>query len=281
MILHERLKCGWLFVGGLYLLVATGAVQAGPFSWFKSLMPQQPSPADPHLYPEGSLLYDIWTCKGETEQGWIGVTNEFTDRDPYVVVVVRSEFPEQAQLRLHLGVEVIGPRHNMIIAADRVVLERNQDIAFFYHPRDLGRIGGWGEYRIVLSVDGSTRDQIEFRLEEKETLDKAREDERLRAEAEQALASGDGGGSSQDLEARSLLGAPDAAPEGSEDVGHTLGDVEPTVPEIVVQDPTRWYEHSYGDAEGKIIMFPKKARRTWQENVHNDLKHRIQYYIFL
>lgn len=250
--------------------------QAGLFSWFQAIWPKQPGPEDPHLYPEGSLLYDIWTCKGETDIGWIGVTNQFTDRDPYVVVVIRSEFPEQDQLPLILSVELHAPRHGMIIASDRVDLKREQDIGFFYHPEDMARIGGWGEYKAVVCVDGMPRDEIIFHLDREEDLLKKKEEEAQKKLAEAALH-----GASGSLEAKALLGDPDSNPEGNDQVSQNLPEPPINSPQIEVRNPEDWYRTRYENEQGKIIMFPKKARRTWQENVNRDLRHRIQYYIFL
>ena len=179
-------------------------VEAGPFSWLAQILPPIPSPEDPHLYPEGSLLYDIWTCKGESDIGWVGVTQQFTDHDPYVVVVARTEFQEKLRLNLDVGIEIHAPRHNRIVAADRVHLRRNQDIAIFYHPHDLGRLGGWGEYKAVLVLDGIIKDEITFRLDQQETLDAIREEEALQKQAEEAFRQQFSG-----LEAKALLGEPD------------------------------------------------------------------------
>ncbi|MCG3196390.1 MAG: hypothetical protein GHCLOJNM_00863 [bacterium] len=252
------------------------ASQAGPlFGWFQGLWPKQPGPEDPHLYPEGSLLYDVWTCKGETELGWIGVTQQFTDHDPYVVVVVRSEFPEQNRMGISVGVELHAPRHKMIIASDRVILRRDQDIAFFYHPLDMARLGGWGEYKAVITIDGIPRKEIAFQLDREEDLRRQAEEQQLRKEAEAVFT----GGSS---EARGLLGEPDSSPGKNEP-----GEVDPvaeaarSTPQLEVRDPKDWYRTRFENEEGAIIMFPKKARRTWQENVQRDLNYRIRYYIFL
>lgn len=259
---------------------------AGLVSWFQAIWPKQPGPEDPHLYPEGSLLYDLWTCKGETEIGWIGVTRQFTDRDPYVVVVIRSEFPEQSRLNLNIGMELHAPRHKMIIAADRVALEREQDVAFFYHPSDMARLGGYGEFKAVLLVDGMPRDEISFRLDREEDLQKKKVEEQRRKESLAAFRQGtitaNGEGSDGDsLEAKSLLGEPDAGPGHIEqETGEMLGKA-PRTPEIEVRNPEDWYRTQYENEEGKIILFPKKARRTWQENVMSDLRHRIRYYSFL
>ena len=254
----------------------TSQAQAGLFSWFQAIWPKQPGPEDPHLYPEGSLLYDVWTCKGETDIGWIGVTNQFTDHDPYVVVVIRSEFPELDQLPLVLSVELHAPRHGMIVASDRVDLKREQDIGIFYHPEDMARIGGWGEYRAVICVDGIPRDEITFHLEREEDLLKKKEEEAQRKLAETALRE-----SSGTMEAKALLGDPDSNPEGNEQVSPNLQEAPFNSPQIEVRNPDDWYRTRYENEQGKIIMFPKKARRTWQENVNRDLRHRIQYYIFL
>jgi hypothetical protein len=252
--------------------------EAGAFSWFKDIWPQQPSPEDPHLYPEESLLYQVWTCKGETDMGWIGVTQQFTDQDPDVVVVVRSEFPEQNQMHLQVGVELIGPRNGMIIASDRVNLVRDQDVAFFYHPLDMARLGGWGEYTIVIMIDGMPTDEQTFRLDRQEDLDKKREEDRLRKEAESAF-------KGESLEARSLLGTPDSGPEAK--TGESAADTEKPVlsesqsQQIEVRDPRDWSRREFENPEDKIVLFPKKARQAWQENVKKDLRHRIKYYIFL
>jgi hypothetical protein len=250
--------------------------QAGIFSWFQEIWPKQPTPEDPHLYPEGSLLYDVWTCKGETDIGWIGVTQQFTDHDPYVVVVVRSEFPDEEQLPLILSVELHAPRHNMIIASDRVDLSREQDIGFFYHPEDMSRLGGWGEYKAVICVDGMPRDEITFHLDREEDLLKKKEEEAQKKQVEAALK-----GSSGSLEAKALLGDPDTNPEENKQVSSNPQDALSNSPQIEVRNPEDWYHTRYDNEQGKIIMFPKKARRTWQENVTRDLRHRIQYYIFL
>jgi hypothetical protein len=250
--------------------------QAGIFSWFQEIWPKQPAPEDPHLYPEGSLLYDVWTCKGETDIGWIGVTDQFTDHDPYAVVVVRSEFPDEEQLPLILSVELQAPRHGMIVASDRVDLNREQDIGFFYHPEDMARLGGWGEYKAVISVDGIPRDEITFRLDREEDLLKKKEEEAQKKQAEAALK-----GSSGSLEAKALLGDPDSDPAENEQVSPNQQDALSNSPQIEVRSPEDWYRTRYDNEQGKIIMFPKKARRTWQENVNRDLRHRIQYYIFL
>ncbi len=273
----------------LFCLVTTFSVveaSAGLTDWFQAIWPKQPGPEDPHLYPEGSLLYDLWACKGETEIGWIGVTRQFTDHDPYVVVVIRSEFPEQSRLNLNIGMELHAPRHKMIIAADRVSLEREQDVAFFYHPDDMGRLGGYGEYKAVLLLDGLPRDVISFRLDREEDLMKKKEEERMRKEAlsafrEGRMSSGANGSNGGNLEAKSLLGDPDSGPDVvKQGSGELLGKAQGT-PEIVVRDPEDWYRTRYENEEGKIILFPKKARRTWQENVTSDLRHRIRYYSFL
>jgi hypothetical protein len=252
--------------------------QAGFFSWFEQLWPKLPGPEDPHLYPEGSLLYDIWTCKGETEVGWVGVTDQFTDHDPYVVVVVRSEFPEQQQMHFQVGIEIIAPRHNMIICADRVNLEREQDIGIFYHPQDMARLGGWGEYKAVVVLDGVPKDVITFHLDQEEELQKKKAEEEMRKASLAAFE-----GSSDALEAKTLLGEPDtsSSESASNPRGATATEAPFNAPQIEVHHPDEWYQTRYEDTEGKIIMFPKKARRTWQENVVRDLRHRIQYYIFL
>ncbi len=252
------------------------AAQAGMFSWFQEIWPKQPGPEDPHLYPEGSLLYDVWTCKGETDIGWIGVTKQFTDRDPYVVVVVRSEFPDTDQLPLTLSVEIHAPRHGMIIASDRVDLTREQDIGFFYHPEDMSRLGGWGEYRAVICVDGIPHDEITFRLDREEDLLKKKEEEAQKKQAEAALR-----GTNGTLEAKTLLGDPDTGSEGNGAASQNSREAPFNSPQIEVRNPEDWYHTNYENEQGKIIMFPKKARRTWQENVNRDLRHRIQYYIFL
>ncbi len=252
------------------------AVQGAPlFGWLQGLWPKQPGPEDPHLYPEGSLLYDVWTCKGETELGWIGVTQQFTDHDPYVVVVVRSEFPELNRMGISVGVELHAPRHKMIIASDRVSLRRDQDIAFFYHPLDMARLGGWGEYKAVITIDGIPRKEIAFQLDREADLERQREEEQLRKEAESVF-------EGQTLEARGLLGEPDSGP-GIEETksASPLEEAARSTLQLEVRDPKDWYRTRFDSDEGSIIMFPKKARRTWQENVQRDLSYRIRYYIFL
>lgn len=252
--------------------------QAGLGAWFQTIWPKPAGPEDPHLYPEGSLLYDVWTCKGETDIGWVGVTNQFTDHDPYVVVVVRSEFPEHDELEMVLSVELQAPRHGMIVASDRVDLKREQDIAFFYHPEDLSRLGGWGEYRVVFLVDGIPREEINFTLEREEDLLKKKKAEEQRKQAEAALRAG--GNAGGDLEAKALLGDPDS-PGDEGKTSPAMKNGPQSAPQIEVHDPDDWYHTRYENDKGKIIMFPKKARRTWQENVNRDLRHRIQYYLFL
>ena len=234
--------------------------------WLREIVPEQPKPEDPHVYPEGSLLYDLWTCKGESDLGWIGVTQQFTDRDPYVVVVARTEFFEQAELGLEVGLELIGPRHQRIVASDRIRLWRNQDVGVFHHPRDLGRLGGWGEYKAVLLIDGVPRDEVAFRLDRVEDMARRDRSDRYRREAEAAM-------SGEPLEAKELLGDPEGGvPEGAP---------IPERKEIEIADPDSWYRYDFHNEEDKVIVFPKKVRRTWQENVARDLNYRIQYYIFL
>jgi hypothetical protein len=252
------------------------AAHAGFFSFLGGLWPEQPEPEDPHLYPDGSLLYNVWSCKGETDLGWIGVTRQFTDQDPFIVVVVRSEFPEQVKLHIQLGVELRAPRHNMIVAADRINLIRDQDVGFFYQPRHLARLGGWGEYKVITLVDGIPQDEFTFRLDRQEDLDKQKEEVRLRKEAEEVF-------KGEQIEAKSLLGEPDSGPSLDEEAAKApASNLERPFqgPQFEVKDPEMW-EVPETPEENKVVLFPKKARRTWQENVHRDLKYRIQYYIFL
>jgi hypothetical protein len=273
-----KLRNGICLIGLALCLVLTGVPAfAGPISWLKSFLPEQPKPEDPHVYPEGSMLHDIWTCKGESDVGWVGVTQHFTDHDPYVVVVARTEFEDRLGLDLQVGIEIIAPRHNRIVANDRVILKRNQDVAIFYHPRDLARLGGWGDYKVVLVLDGVPLDEIDFKLEKTETL-LAQKEEEERQKATQAAFQEQILG--ENLEAKSLLGEPDVPAEGSlvEAVG---GPPVPDEPIMEVWEPEEWYRTDFDDEEGRIIVFPKKVRKTWRQNVKSDLRHRIQYYTFL
>ncbi|MCA9426239.1 MAG: hypothetical protein KC994_14255 [Candidatus Omnitrophica bacterium] len=271
--------------------IAQAGIFSTPLGWIADkFVPGQPEPEDPHVYPDGNLLYDLWSCKGENDYGWVGVTDQFTDRDPYVLVVVRTEFDEQTALREDIGVEIIAPRHNRIIAADRVRLRRNQDVAFFYNPLELARLGGWGEYTAVLNWDGVPRDQITFELNRVEDLEQKAE---MRAQREQTQEAFEEQFAAPELEARSLLGEPDVAPEEG-----SAGTMPPTVEpgrdfvdlggasdeesKIVIRDPRDQHRLNFRNNEGEIIVYPKKARKDWKENAKDDLKYRVsRYYVFL
>jgi len=253
---------------------------AGPFSWLAELIPEPPKPEDPHLYPEGSMLYDIWTCKGESEIGWVGVTQQFTDHDPYIVVVARTEFAEQLKFDMQVGIEIHAPRHNRIVASDRVHLRRNQDVAIFYNPQRLARLGGWGEYKAVLVLDGWPRDVIAFRMDKQEILDALRREEEERERAQEAFKQ-----QFEEPEAKSLLGEPDIGGKSSaENSGEEAiaEEAEPVaqMPVEEVWQPEEWYRTTFNDEQGRVIVFPKKARKTWRENVIQDLKFRIEYYVY-
>ena len=286
----------FLFVLVAILLMATGFTvpsQAGlfaPLGWIADkFVPGQPEPEDPHVYPEGGMLYDLWTCKGENDYGWVGVTDRFTDQDAYVLVVVRTEFDESAALREDIGVEIIAPRHNRIIAADRVRLRRNQDVAFFYNPLELARRGGWGGYKTILNWDGVPRGEITFQLNRVEDLEQQAS---LRNQQEETQKAFESQIVNKNLEARSLLGEPDAAPESSSENPpermesdndlFNLGGDSSMEPQIVIRDPHDRFRLDFTNNEGEIIVYPKKARKDWKENAKNDLKFRIsRYYVFL
>ncbi len=284
-----------VFLGLICILVSGMATpsQAGllsPLGWIADrFVPGQPEPEDPHVYPDGTMLYDLWTCKGENDYGWVGVTDHFTDEDPYVLVVVRTEFDDTAGLREDVGVEIIAPRHNRIIAADRVRLRRNQDIAFFYNPLELARRGGWGEYKAILNWDGVPRDEIIFQLNRVEDLEQQAEFLDQQAQTDEAF---ENQFANQDLEARSLLGEPDSGPIGNidslpermEPQGEffDLGGNASQEPHLVIRDPHDQHRLDFTNDSGQIIVYPKKVRKDWKENAGADLKHRIsRYYVFL
>jgi len=262
-----------------------------PLGWIADkFVPGQPEPEDPHVYPDGSMLYDLWTCKGENDFGWVGVTDRFTDRDAYVLVVVRTEFDDNQGLREDVGVEIVAPRHNRIIASDRVRLKRNQDVAFFYNPLELARRGGWGEYKAILNWDGIPRDEIVFQLNRVEDLQAEAEFQSQQAITQQAF---EEQFVEEELEARALLGEPDSEPvetgddsmpERMESDGEffDLGGNLAAQPEMVIRDPRDQHRLDFTNSEGEIIVYPKKARKDWKENAGQDLKYRVaRYYVFL
>jgi hypothetical protein len=266
------------------LLLAATAVQAGPFQWIEKYMPQTAKPEDPHLYPQERLLYDIWTCKGENEIGWVGVTQQYTDHDPTIVVVARTEFQDQLGFNMEVGVEIHAPRHNRIVASDRVHLERCQDIAFFYHPRLLSEMGGWGEYKAVLCIDGIPKDVTTFRLDRVEDLQKALEEERQKEQSKQAFEQQFTG-----LEARNLLGEPDMIEGGGIEALDRAPTAQtalaqekpkPTKPIMETWEPEEWYRTDFTNEEGKIIVFPKRPRASWGEKVEDDMRYRIKRYVY-
>lgn len=274
------------FAGGVETPTADAGILS-PFGWLADkFVPSRPQPEDPHVYPDGTMLYDMWTCKGENDFGWVGVTQKFTDEDPYILVVVRTEFDEMTRMREDIGVEIIAPRHNRIIASDRVRLDRNQDIAFFYNPLELARRGGWGEYTAVLNWDGVPRDELTFELVQVQDLQDEAAIEAQQAEAQQAFESQFLG---EQLEARALLGEPDAAydspaPEDESEPAREFFDLGSggLEPQMVVRDPRDRHRLNFANEEGEIIVFPKKARKDWKENAKGDLKYRVaRYYVFL
>src|SRR5690606_20696829 len=139
-------------------------------------------------------------------------------------------------------------------------------------------LGGWGEYKAVLCIDGIPKEVATFRLDRQEDLDLLAEEERQRKEAEEAFKR-----QFSTLEARNLLGEPDRVGERElqEEVTETGQDPgKRTKPVMETWEPEEWYRTGFTNEEGRIIVFPKRARQSWGHNVEDDLRYRIKRYIY-
>lgn len=123
---------------------------------------QTKEPPNVHIRPSSLLYNEIFVCRAESPEQWIGVSNYFTRYDPWIVAVARVQTKIES-LPEFFSVDLAAP-NNRIIASDRGKTERGEDHGIFYRTDRLLHLGGYGEWQAVLSVEGVPREAFKFTL---------------------------------------------------------------------------------------------------------------------
>ncbi len=121
------------------------------------------------MKPAAIVQYDVFTCKGlSADNRWIGVTDQFLpEKDSRVVVVaVLSD----KDISSYVNFELINPLDNVVISETMRYPKENPLGIYFGIPRLL-KLGGEGDWKATVFVDGTAIGEAKFRIGEKSDED--------------------------------------------------------------------------------------------------------------
>jgi hypothetical protein len=119
-------------------------------------------PPNAHIRPSRILFNEIFVCRAESPTHWVGVSNYFTHDDPWIIAVARVE-ESLYRAPEWISIDMENPAERIIVN-DRIRTRRGYDHGVFYRTDRLLTKGGYGQWKVVLSVDGIAREAFRFTI---------------------------------------------------------------------------------------------------------------------
>ncbi len=122
------------------------------------------APARVALEPSESVLADVYTCKGLSEEGrWLDVTDEFDPEQDLRVIVVAQLSPGQQQG--YILYELMDPL-GYVAYVERRAYPKQAHLGIWWNCSDLVKKGGEGIWKATVYSDWNIVGQAQFRIGE-------------------------------------------------------------------------------------------------------------------